>query len=93
MAAGWTLAQAVTIEDVQAQGEALLLPTDRFFDDCPAITLSDERSDKMCRCGNPLKLQGVKNGTYRIYGMNGEFLCLSKAEQGTLKSIKNIFGA
>ena len=93
MAAEWTLAQAVTIEDVQEQGESLLLPTDRFFAQYPAIHLSDERADKMCRCGNPLKLQGVKNGTYRIYGLNGDFLCLSQAEQGTLKSIKNFFGA
>ena len=93
MAAGWTLSEAVTIEDVQEQGESLLLPTDRFFAEYPAITLPDEKTDKMCRCGNPLHLQGVKNGTYRVYGMNGDFLCLSKAEQGTLKSIKNFFGA
>ena len=93
MAAGFTLSQAVTIEDVQEKGESLLLPTDRFFEEYPALTLADARQDKMCRCGNPLHLQGVKNGTYRIYGQNGEFLCLSRAEQGTLTSLKNFFGA
>ena len=93
MAAGFTLDQAVTIEDVQAKGEILLLPTDRFFDEYPALTLTDARQEKMCRCGNPLHLQGVKNGTYRVYGANGDFLCLSRSENGTLTSLKNFFGA
>ena len=93
MAAGFTLSQAVTIEDVQEKGESLLLPTDRFFDEYPALTLTDARQEKMCRCGNPLHLQGVKNGTYRVYGANGDFLCLSRSENGTLTSLKNFFGA
>ena len=93
MAAGFTLDQAVSIEDVQEKGESLLLPTDRFFDEYPALTLTDARQDKMCRCGNPLHLQGVKNGTYRVYGANGDFLCLSRSENGTLTSLKNFFGA
>ena len=93
MAAGFTLDQAVSIEDVQEKGESLLLPTDRFFDEYPALTLTDARQEKMCRCGNPLHLQGVKNGAYRVYGANGDFLCLSRSENGTLTSLKNFFGA
>ena len=93
MAAGFTLDQAVTLEDVQQQGEALLLPTDRFFDRYPALQLPSSRLDKLCRCGNPLKIAGVKDGIYRVYGQNGDFLCLSRAEQGTLTSQKNFFGA
>ena len=93
MAAGFTLDQAVTLGDVQEKGERLLLPTDRFFSEYPALTLTTEKQDKMCRCGNPLHMQGVKNGPYRIYGLNGDFLCLSKAENGTLTSLKNFFGA
>ena len=93
MAAGFTLDQAVTLADVQEKGESLLLPTDRFFDEYPALPLTAEKQDKMCRCGNPLHIQGVKNGTYRVYGINGDFLCLSKAENGTLTSLKNFFGA
>ena len=93
MAAGFTLADAVTIDDVQAQGEALLLPVDRFFDRYPALTLPNARLEKLCRCGNPLKLSDTADGIYRIYGQNGDFLCLSEAKDGTLKSIKNFFGA
>ena len=35
----------------------------------------------------------LADGTYRVHGKNGEFLCLSRAESGTLTSIKNFFGA
>ena len=93
MAAGFTLEQAVTLEQVQAQGEALLTSTDRFFADYPALTLPTARLEKLCRCGNPLPMAEVADGTYRIYGQNGDFLCLSRAEGGTLTSIKNFFGA
>ena len=93
MAAGFTLADAVTIDDVQEQGGALLLPVDRFFNRYPSLTLPNARLDKLCRCGNPLKISGTADGTYRIYGQNGDFLCLSEAKDGTLKSIKNFFGA
>ena len=42
--------------------------------------------------GNPITAE-VPEGTYRVYGANGEFLCLSRAKDGTLTSIKNFFGA
>ena len=93
MEAGFTLTQAVTMEDVQEQGERLLLPTDRFFAEHPALTLPTAKLDKLCRCGNPLTLPGTVDGTYRVYGQNGEFLCLSQAQNGKLTSIKNFFGA
>ena len=35
----------------------------------------------------------VPEGMYRVYGANGEFLCLSRAKDSTLTSIKNFFGA
>ena len=37
MAAGFTLKDAATLEDVQAQGESLLLPTDSLFADSPIL--------------------------------------------------------
>ena len=93
MAAGFTLEQAVTLTDVQEKGADLLLPVDEFFASHPALILPTARLEKLCRCGNPLFIPGTENGTYRIYGQNGEFLCLSCAENGTLTSIKNFFGA
>ena len=93
MAAGFTLEQAVTLDQVQEAGEALLISTDRFFAQYPALTLPTARLEKLCRCGNPLPMAEVAEGTYRIYGQQGDFLCLSRAAGGTLTSIKNFFGA
>ena len=92
MAAGFTLDQAVTLDEVQTQKEALLLPTDSLFQDSPALTL-DPNTEKRVRCGNPVTLPGTADGRYRLFGQNGDFLCLSQAENGTLTSIKNFFGA
>ena len=93
MAAGFTLKEAATLEDVQAQGESLLLPTDSLFADSPILLLKQDREEKRVRCGNPITMPGIPDGTYRIYGQDQTFLCLSRAENGTLTSIKNFFGA
>ena len=93
MAAGYTLAQAVTLEEVQEKGEALLLPTGSLFARYPAVTVRSDKQEKRVRCGNPITLPGTPDGTYRVCGQDGTFLCLSRAEGGTLTSIKNFFGA
>lgn len=59
----------------------------------PILLLSSEQTEKRVRCGNPISLPGTPDGTYRIYGHSRDFLCLSRAEKGTLTSIKNFFGA
>ena len=93
MAAGFTLEDAVTIEEVQEQGEALLRPLDSLFAQYPAVTLRSPGQEKRVRCGNPVTLPGTADGTYRVYGQSGDFLCLSQARGGELTSIKNFFGA
>lgn len=92
MASGFTLDQAVTLEDVQERGETLLLPTDQYFARYEAYTLTTERDEFRCRNGNTLAAKGLSDGTYRVYAKSGEFLCLSRAEGGVLTSIKNFFG-
>ena len=93
MAAGFSLEQAVTLEDIQARGDSLLLPTDSLFAGHPPLLLQSDTAERRVRCGNPISLPGTPDGTYRIYGREGQFLCLSRAERGTLTSIKNFFGA
>ena len=92
MAAGFTLAEAVSLEAVQAQGAALLRPADSLFAAYPAYRLTSAGKEKRVRNGNPITAE-VPEGMYRVYGANGEFLCLSRAKDGTLTSIKNFFGA
>jgi len=94
MAAGFTLSESHTLEEVQEQGESLLRPTDSLFREYPAYHITHPRVDFLCRCGNPLRIkEELRSGTYRVYGMDGAFLCLSRLENGTMTSIKNFFGA
>ena len=93
MAAGFTLSDAVTLEQVQERGEALLSPTDLYFRDYEKYVLANTRQEHLCRNGNPVGAKGLTEGkTYRVYGGDGEFLCISKYEHGVLTSIKNFFG-
>ena len=93
MAAGITLEQSVTLEQVQEGRASLLLPTDRFFDCHPAYTLPRSGLERLCRNGNPVPVQGLEEGClYRVYGGDGAFLCLSRYQNGLLTSVKNFFG-
>ena len=92
MAAGFTLEDAVTLEQVQEQGEALLMPVDCFFAGCPVFLLTSPRMERMARNGSPVPAPGLKPGQYRVYSREKEFLCLSRYEDGALRSIKNFFG-
>ena len=91
MAAGYTLADAVTLEQVQERGEALLRPLDSLFSRHPALTVRSPGQEKRVRCGNPVTLPGTADGTYRLYGQAGDFLCLSQARGGELTALKNFF--
>ena len=93
MAAGFTLSEAVTLERVMEERDALLLPTDHFFRNYPAFSLATPRQEALCRNGNPLPVRGLsENQLYRVYGRAGDFLCLSRFAAGQLVSVKNFFG-
>ncbi len=93
MAAGFTLAECRTIEEVQRQGESLLAATDSLFRQYPAYRITSEQAARRCRCANHLPAAGRQPGRYRVYGTDGTFLCLSRWENGVLTSEKNFFGA
>ena len=94
MAAGYTLAESHTIDEVQSQGEALLRPVDTLFRQYPEYRIAHPRVEQLCRNGNTFTVKApLENGTYRVYGMEGDFLCLSRLENGQMTSIKNFFGA
>ena len=94
MAAGYTLAESHTIDEVQAQGEALLRPVDTLFRQYPEYRITHPRVEQLCRNGTAFTVKTpLESGTYRVYGMEGDFLCLSRLENGQMTSIKNFFGA
>ena len=90
--AGFSLGQAVTLEQVQAAADpaALLLPVDAYFAGHPALTLTSQRAEKKVRNGNMLSLE-APDGVYRVYGPAGDFLALSRLTQGVLTTIKSFF--
>ena len=93
MAAGFREGQAVSLEQALSHWETLLLPTDQFFSAFPAYTVPSAGREARVRNGNPITDARLADGTYRVYGQNGDFLCLSQARDGTLTSLKNFFGA
>lgn len=94
MAAGFTLDESVTLEQMQEGGEALLRPTDSLFRDRPDYRLKTEKQEERCRNGNPFSIrENFPEGEYRIYGREGAFLCLSRLQGDTMTSLKNFFGA
>ena len=94
MAAGFTLDESVTLEQMQEGGEALLRPTDSLFREHPEYRLKTARQEERCRNGNPFFIQeSLPEGEYRIYGREGAFLCLSRLQGDTMTSLKNFFGA
>ena len=92
MAAGFTLEDAVTLEQLQEQGGAMLMPVDCFFAGCPVFLLASPRMERMVRNGSPIPAPGLEPGQYRVYSREKEFLCLSRWENGELRSVKNFFG-
>ena len=93
MAAGYSLAEAVSLDDVQVQGAALLRPVETMFAAHPVYVLSSPGKENRVRNGNPITVPELADGLYRVHGSSGAFLCLSRAKDGTLTSIKNFFGA
>lgn len=94
MAAGFTIAEAVTLEEAQEKREALLRPVDDYFRDHEVYTLKTPRQEHLCRNGNPIAVKEAltEGALYRVRSAEGEFLALSRYEGGVLTSVKNFFG-
>lgn len=92
MAAGFTLEQAVSLDTVQDSGDrtSLLLPVDAYFSTHPAITVEGS-AEKKLRNGMTLVMPQLVPGQYRVYGGDGAFLALCRAEDGKLFTVKSFF--
>ena len=90
-AAGYTLDRAVTLEQLQAAPDpaALLAPVDGCFGQYPAVTVPP-RALKKARNGGPFPCAAA-DGTWRVYGPEGEFLLLGRCQSGIMTTIKSFF--
>lgn len=80
---------AHTLSEIAEDPERYIIPVDSLFSEHPAIELSAAQTAKL-KCGNILNVS-AKNGTYRVYGENGDFLAIANVSAGKLKTIKSFF--
>lgn len=93
MAAGFTLEDAVTLEQVQQAEDpaALLLGVDAYFAGRPMVILRSKAERKL-RNGMTLRLdEALPEGEYRVYGADRQFLALCRSDGKTLQTIKSFF--
>ena len=95
-AAGFTLADSVTLGAVQAavdrgEGESLLLPVDAYFAGLPMLALKTAGAEKRLRNGGLLTARDIPEGEYRVYGVDKTFLALGRVTEGRLTTIKSFF--
>ena len=69
--------------------EQYLRTVDSMFRQYPAVTLS-AKQEKCCRNGASFSMT-LEDGTYRCYSKDGEFLSLSKIENGVMSTVKSFF--
>ena len=87
----YTIEEAVAL-DVLLEAEkpdTYLRPVDSMFRNYPEVRLSPKQEQR-CRNGNAFSIT-LDEGTYRVYSQNGEFLALSKVEDGIMSTIKSFF--
>ena len=89
-AAGYTLEQAVTLEQVQAAEDptVLLASVDSCFAHLPARTLTLAQA-KCVR--NGMAFTFPEEGEWRVYGPEGDFLAVCYTENGKLVTRKSFF--
>lgn len=89
-AGAFSINDAHTLEEISANGaEGFLLPVDTLFSKKPALSISAAQKEK-CLCGTAFSIE-AQDGEYRVYGPDGEFLMLGKAEGGIMSTIKSFF--
>ena len=96
-AAGFTLADSVTLEAVQeavdrGEGQSLLLPVDTYFERNGWIASVTVRpaAERILRNGGQVGTPGVEVEC-RVYSESGEFLGLGSSEGARLRLIKSFF--
>ena len=89
-AAGYTLAQAVTLEQVQGAEDpaSLLAPVESYFAHLPALTLTAAQA-KCVRNGMAFTFH--EEGEWRVYDPNGAFLAVCRTVEGKLTTVKSFF--
>lgn len=92
MAGCYGLDQAIALPELlQCQNpEEKLLPVDSMFAQLPKTVIHDNQR-KAVYNGAAVKAAALPDGMYRVYGADGEFLMVGRAERGMLRTVKSFF--
>jgi tRNA pseudouridine55 synthase len=87
----YTIEEAVPLAELMetTEPEKYLGPVETMFRNYPQVKLTPKQEQR-CRNGNSFTLN-IADGTYRVYGENGEFLALSQVNDGVMSTIKSFF--
>ena len=87
----YTIEDAVPLQTLLESDDpaGYLRSVDTMFCHYPAVTLSPKQ-EKCCRNGAAFSVQ-MDAGLYRCYDRRGEFLALSKAQDGMMSTVKSFF--
>lgn len=91
--AGFKIEEAHTIEELEETEKAFeaVIPTDRLFSQLPRIDLN-EKQEKSIKNGVRMTWRTGNEGvSYRLYGSDGSFLCISKLNDSRLVLIKSFW--
>lgn len=90
---GFSIEESHTIEELESmeQPENAVLATDSLFADMPEIRLN-AKQERSIRNGVRMTWRGGTEGeNYRLYGAEGEFLCVSQIRDSKLVLIKSFW--
>ncbi len=91
-AGAFSVEQAHPLSELIASADpaAFLLPTDGLFADRPACGL-EQGALRTALNGGAVPMPELSDGEYRVYGPDGAFLMLGRAERGALHTVKSFF--
>lgn len=89
------ISESYTLEEIESMfsnGDmSFMTPIDEVFDECPKLVVTGRKAQKLCN-GVRVAVQGMVDGTtYRVYDESGNFLTISQAEDGVLKTLKTFY--
>ena len=91
--AGFSIDDAYTIEQLDAIEDLsnTLKPTDSLFADLPQIHLNEKQERSIVNGVRMTWRQGEEGKTYRVYGADRRFLCVSRMCDGKLVLVKSFW--
>lgn len=90
----YSVERAYTMQEILAaaergEEETLLMSVDSLFSET-AEYIATENEERKLRCGNELHTR-LPDGGYRVYAPSGEFLALSEAAGGILRTVRSFY--